>query len=132
MIFLPLSLAAYASSLSLPALLFENREPLTGFSILAWGWWGFIAGSPAWGANPLYLFALYAQLTGKYKLALELSSVSLLLGSCSFFAKAWWFDEGSATPITKLGTGFYIWILSFFILLIGSMLSHNTNLKINR
>lgn len=125
------SVAMYAYSLSLPALLFQHHDALTGGHILAWGWWGILMLQFAWIANPAYAFAVFCYVRTKRTYAAIACVVALFLGLTSFQAQEWWFNEGSGTPILGLGLGFRIWLLSFLILLVGCAISVELNQPIN-
>ena len=121
------SVSAYIISLFLPALLFEKDAPIMGGTLLAWGWWGFLFVEFAWLANPVYFFSISAYRKANRSItkgvnvkALRLSVIALLLGFTSYHAKFWYYDEGgNGATIIGLGIGFYVWMLSFLILLIG-------------
>ena len=125
------SLAMYAYSLSLPALLFQHRDALPGGHILAWGWWGILMLQFAWIANPAYAFAVLCYAKRKQAYAAIACVVALFLGLTSFQAQEWWFNEGSGTPILGLGLGFRIWLLSFLILLVGCAIPVEPNPPLN-
>lgn len=74
---------------------------------------------PAWLANPAYVATVILIGMRHYSAALIASSMAVLLAATSFFAKQWWFHEGYGTPITALGSGFYIWLAG----LVGAWLS---------
>jgi hypothetical protein len=112
----------FVASLFLPALLFQEVDPVTGGNLLAWGWWGLILGNPAWCANPIFLIAVIAFLFRKYIFALIGSGIAFLLGTCSFFASEYYFNEASSTPIVGLGPAFYVWMLSFGVFITASLL----------
>ena len=114
------SIAAYVASLRLPALIFQQHESLYGIEVLLWGWWGVLVLEFAWFANPAYLLAIAGCMGESPKLTKLASTVGLMLGLTSFHAKEWWFDEGSGTLIIGLGPGFYVWMLSLCILLVGA------------
>ena len=111
------SIALFSYSLSLPALLFAHHRPLSGLTLLAWGWWGALFFQVAWFANPAYAFALFWYLRHQRPNTAFLSGLALLLGATSLGAKEWWFNEGGGTPITGLGSGFMAWMSSFLCLL---------------
>lgn len=108
-----LSAALYLISLFLPAAVVPNvgsnaPEIMRGGEILCLGWMGVISLQPAWLANPAYILALLldGSETGYY-----LSWVSVILAFFSpFFI------------VEKVLIGFYIWILSFVVLLLGNYL----------
>lgn len=113
------SLGFYACSLFLPAFLFQHHEPVIGAYVLAWGWIGALFLEPGWFANAAYLLAVGAFTNNKAHHAMAASVIALLLGLSSFHAEEWWFNEGSGTKITGLGTGFYLWLFSFSVLFAG-------------
>lgn len=113
-----LSLCLFLVSLWLPALLFEHHEPLRGWEVLAWGWWGVLTFDFAWFANPIYFRAVRALLNRDLGLTKSRSGWAIFLGLLSFFAKEWWFNEGSGTHIVGLGPAFYVWIGSFAVIYI--------------
>jgi hypothetical protein len=117
-----LSWALYSVSLFLPALLFATRGPIEGYWVLLWGWWGLMGMSPAWLANVAFYAAGIACIARKDMFARWASGATLLLGLSSFAAKEWWFNEGSGTPIRALGSGFYLWMASFVLLLLASFI----------
>jgi hypothetical protein len=119
--------ATYILSLFLPALLFKSHEPVTGGNVIALGWWGALMHEFAWFANPVYLYAILAYKTSATTFSKFASTTALVLGLTSFHAKEWWFNEGSGTPITSLGLGYYVWMLSFCVLLAGSFITTATN-----
>jgi hypothetical protein len=104
--------ALYLASLFLPALTFESREPLPGYHVLLWGWWGLFAESLAWFANPLLFIAGLKFLRGRFGLSLVWGFVAANFSVTSFFAKEWCFSEAAGTRITGLGMGFHVWCAS--------------------
>ena len=116
---LALSVLSFGVSLFLPALLFGREKPLYGAQVLAWGWWGALSWDFAWYANIAYAVAVVSCARGRRKAAIAASAVALVLGLTSFLAREWWFNEGNATPIAGLGPAFYVWLVSFCILLLG-------------
>lgn len=115
------SLAVYLGSLFLPVFEFQSHSPVQGFEVLLLGWLGLLALNPAWLANPAFFVSLVLLLIRKYRSASIFSFCAVLLGLASFFAKDWYFDESSGTPITGLGTAFYVWMASLGLLLLGSL-----------
>lgn len=131
-IFLIISGSIYVCSMPLPALLFERHEPLTGIDILPWGWWGVLMLEFAWFANPAYIAAVLAFASKNNRFSMRACLVSLVLGLASFHAKEWWFNEGSGTKIIGLGAGYYVWMLSFCILLVGCLITPAPNPAVER
>jgi len=126
------SLVAYVGSLFLPALEFKQHLPVMGLEVLAWGWWGcLLLNNPAWLANPAFVVALGSFRVGNYRRAKIASFWAVLLGLMAFFAREWWFNEGSGIPIARLGPAFYLWIASFCILLAGSLWLSASNAALN-
>jgi hypothetical protein len=118
MILASIAAMLYLGSLGLPALLFERHEPLPGYHVLLWGWWGILAGSIAWFANPAIFLAARMFLRGRLRLASVLSLVATLLSATSPYAKEWWFSEAAGTRIIGLGLGFRLWVASFVVSLL--------------
>jgi hypothetical protein len=117
---LHLSIVFYAASLFLPAFHFQYRDPLVGFTVLLWGWWGLLLLNPAWLANVVYPIAILSFYSRRYERSVITAFVTALLGLASLFAKEWSFNEGSGTPIKHLGVAFYLWEASFLVLFGGS------------
>ena len=115
------SLLLFMISLLLPALLFEDVEPVRGSTLLVWGWWGLVLGNPAWCANPIYFVALLTFFAKRYMIAQITGIVAMLLGAFSFLAHEYYFNESSSTPIAGLGLAFYVWMFSFGVLSAGSL-----------
>ena len=130
------STGVYIISLFLPALLFANDKPVLGGTLLALGWLGILTHDIAWFANPLYFLSILAYITAmictdaEEKTFAILSNASalifiilaLFLGLTSFLAEMWYTSPFGGPRIIELGIGFYIWMLSFLILLIGCFL----------
>jgi hypothetical protein len=53
------------------------------------------------------------------------------LGLASFHPKKWWFNEGCGTQIVGLGSGYYFWMASFCILLVGCFITQSPYLQLN-
>jgi len=120
------SVLVYACSLLLPAILFDHDPPEIGLTLLVGGWWGFIFLQFAWLANPLYFLAAiicFVENRGPVKRPIfgvvPLLIVATILALTSFHAREWWPNEAESIPITGLGPGFYVWISSFLILMVG-------------
>ena len=117
------SVFPFIVSLFLPALLFQEADPVTGATLFGWGWWGLLLGNPAWCANPVFIIASFLFLFKKHGFALLGGSVAFALGLFSFFASEYYFNEANSTPITGLGSAFYVWMLGFAVFVGGSLLS---------
>src|SRR5262245_20599232 len=110
------SLAFFIASLGMPALEFDNHEPVTGVVLFFWGWWGLLTFDFPWFANPLYFAAIASAVLGKRATGQILSGLAFAIGLLSLTTREWWFNEGSATPVEKLGPAFYFWMASFLVL----------------
>lgn len=117
----------YLTSLALPALLFAQHTPLPGYEVLAWGWWGLLTGDPAWYANPAYVVTIVLMGMRRFGASLVAAAFAVLVGGSSFLAKAWWFNEGSGTPIAALGTGFYVWLLALALAALAALYAWKVN-----
>lgn len=114
------SAAFYVLSLALPALHFEFRQPLRGYSVLGSGWLGILTFDFAWFANPVYFLSLLFYGSRYYVVSLAGSGISIGLGLLTLVTKEWWFHEGAPSKITALGTAYYVWLASFGVLLLVS------------
>lgn len=112
------SFALYLASLGIPALLFANHEPVSGATTLIWGWFGLLSFDLPWLANPLYFVAVVLASRSKHSASQVCCAIALGVGLLSFRVRHWYFNEGSATPIEKLGPAFYFWMASFAVLLV--------------
>ncbi|MGS0894275.1 hypothetical protein ACVBGC_17360 [Burkholderia stagnalis] len=111
----------YALSLTMPAMYFEKEAPLTGMSVLMQGWWGLFMLNPAWLANPLYVVAVVQLARSRYARAGQFSGAAIACALCSLLTTKWYFNEADATPITRFGVAFYIWLVAQLVLLWGSL-----------
>jgi hypothetical protein len=110
------SLALYVMALGLPALVFSSHEPVRGYDLLLWGWWGLLTFDFPWFANLAYFLAIFVVLLGARRAGQILSALAFAIGLLSLRVKAWYFAENEGTPIEKLGSAFYFWIASFLVL----------------
>lgn len=117
-----LAAVLYVVSLNLPALLFAAHEPVSGGSLLAIGWMGFMGGQFAWFANPLWLTAAVFTGTRRYRLAAWFSLAAVLLAQHSFSARHYYFNEAESTPIAGLGTAFWVWVAALSVSAAGNLL----------
>lgn len=112
----------FAVSLALPVFIFKQHDSVFGLTVLAWGWWGILLGEAGWFANFAFLYALWAFSTGRGFASKVASSAALVIGLTSFHAKEWYFNEGGGTKVAMHGPGFYLWLLSLLVLMLGSCL----------
>ena len=99
-----------------------------GYTALFFGWAGVFINSEltvyyiSWYANILFLISLFIK---RKCIGIILLTGSLILG-CLFHGCPYIVinEAGKHSDIVSLQIGYYIWILSFFILLIGSILRY--------
>jgi hypothetical protein len=106
----------YVLSLFLPVFVFETHEPVTGLTVLMLGWVGLLGLILSWLANPFFLAGLILLLIGEFRISRWIALAGLVIALQSFTVDAWWFNEGSSTPITAFGAGFYVWFGSLVLL----------------
>jgi hypothetical protein len=112
----------FAVSLALPVFTFKERGAVFGLTVLEWGWWGILLGEAGWLANLAFLYALWAFSKRRGFASRVASSAAFMIGLTSFHAKEWYFNEGGGTQIHLHGPGFYLWLFSLFVLMLGSWL----------
>tara|TARA_R110001606_G_scaffold379260_1_gene539217 strand:+ start:970 stop:1386 length:417 start_codon:yes stop_codon:yes gene_type:complete len=102
-------------------------EYFSGLLNLIFGWFGvFKLHFPAfpWLANPL-LFVSWLLYKKKTKISLVLSEISLLLMLSFLFVDKIIVNDGSTTSIVNFyGLGYWFWVLSSFIMLVGNLISN--------
>lgn len=103
--------AAYVISLFLPSS--TDSGDGNGLLVLMMGWIGPLVGIFSWYANPLWVGALHALLLEKYKRAVLLSVISILLGSQYFVMyllniKTSFIDS---ERVVEPGSGYWLWML---------------------
>jgi hypothetical protein len=126
------SAALYLFSLSLPTLHFKFHEPLHGYSVLGWGWWGVLTGDFPWFANPAYVVSILWYVRRDFVWSLAGAGAATVLGLLALRTKEWWFHEGAPSAIIALGAGYYAWMASFAVLLLfsaGFALASNSTME---
>lgn len=93
-----------------------------GATLLQWGWVGLLDGIVAWIANPLILLAWITIWSDQHRgKAQVLSLLAMLLAiSFAFHTHIMTDDAGSRYPITRYGSGYWLWMGSMIIMVIGS------------
>ena len=125
------SIACYVLSLAMPAFRFSPDEPWVKFSggndlwsglvVLMLGWVGIFQGVLAWFANPAWLVAVILLFRSRFKACAAWAFAAICLALTSYFLNAIAADEGGGEiHIQTMGSGFYVWLLSLLVLLIGS------------
>jgi hypothetical protein len=92
---------------------------MLGLQILFFGWLGVFIANFAWFGNIFFFGAIAAALGGKLKEGTLYSAIGLLLGLDAFRLTSYPLDEGEVhvVQVRYLGIGYYLWLLSFAILL---------------
>jgi len=116
-------LGCFLASLSTPAILFTDHAPVFGAVVLFYGWWGLILYNFSWLANFFLVAAFVNFRNKKYTRATVKSIAGFGLGLLSLRTKEWWFNEGFSTPVIGFGIGYYLWMMSYFILALGAIMA---------
>jgi hypothetical protein len=110
------SAGLYLTSLALPALLFENHEPVTGATVLGAGWMGPFAGwQIAWYANLFYGAIVVFTLLKRYGVSLWFGPPCAAIALTSPQAHTWYFNESTGTPIQGLGSAYPVWLAALIL-----------------
>jgi len=113
------SIALYAGSLFLPAILYETQAPSAGLEILLTGALGILAGSIAWFANPAFWLALLMFVLKRYRAARVFASVATGIGLTAIFLTEMP-GASSSKMVAGLGPGFAVWIVGLVLLQVSS------------
>jgi len=122
-----LSVLVLAISLTQPAF-YIDREDYDAWAnslVLFFFGWSFILGgsfeSLIWWANPIYLFALFLFIKNN-KLSILVSFLALIISiQFSFFDNIMTSESGSSSKITSLEPGYKLWVFTFSIFFIGTI-----------
>lgn len=114
------SAGLFALSLIFPAVVYHSRYEV-GFSCLLFGWVGLLAGYYPWLANPLFFVTVIlvkrksglAILTGLFSLGFALST--------HFFREVP--DDSGHQTIHSFGAGYFLWLLSIFLVTLAAAFS---------
>lgn len=112
------SLGCYLWALTLPAIR-DSESYLIGGATLAFGWMQVLSlTSLAWLANPLYALAIKYTWRKENLLAAILLALAVLIGADTFRLESY-HDGTRSDPVAvqSVGIAFYIWQLSFLLLL---------------
>jgi hypothetical protein len=101
---------AWAISLVLPAVRFDNGQVLSGAAVLEQGWQAVRIGVVAWYANPLFLLSLVIGCSQWLRTAAVASGAALLLGLSSLAAPLMAGLVGTRLPSLSFELGFYLWL----------------------
>ncbi len=115
------SACLFIGSLFLPGFVTPDQGAWPGYMILAFGYIGIFLFVFAWFANIFGFVAFIFALTKQYKVALFLAVVAVLVALDAYGFHSIPGDDGSE-PVSYLGIGFYIWIVSFLILAVYSFI----------
>lgn len=114
------SVFLYVISLIFPACyLGESRQPQASTELLVAGALGIFVGAFSWYANPLFWIALYYSNKPR---SIIISIFALLLAlSFVFYKRVMYIDIDFQKDITSLGWGYFFWLFSMSIFLIGQI-----------
>jgi hypothetical protein len=120
-----LSVLALLASFTQPAFYIEGPHPdawAPSLLLFLTGWTGILGGSYEsliWYANPMYLAAIFCFIKGSKK-AIFFSVAAVLVGlSFSLLPSILSDESGKRSKITSLEAGYWLWIISFALLLVG-------------
>jgi hypothetical protein len=117
---LALSIVLYLSSLTVPAINLEGGQQHYGFAILLYGWFGVLKGEFAWCANLLLLPGLVALLTRQNLAACVVAIGCIVLGLLALRTTSLPTSLGNESRVIGFTIGYYLWIGSFVVLLVGA------------
>lgn len=135
-IFIFLSIGLYLISLAQKSYCTSggNCEYFSGFFNLIFGWVGvFMFHLPAftWLANPI-LFASWILFKKKPKKSFILSIIAFVLMLSFLFVDEIVVNDGSTTSkVIFYGLGYWLWVLSSFIILVGNLILKKRTLELN-
>lgn len=118
------SIILYSISFMLPALLLKESYFL-GQYVFKMGWYGIFVLNFAWYANPIYYFSIIAYLEKNFTSARNRTFIALIFGSFSLITNDWYSGGNVLNIIEGVGIGFYVWMLSFLIIFIGTLILRN-------
>lgn len=99
-----------------------------GSEVLLLGWAAVFDGSIAWYANIILIAALALYLASS-RLCFAFSFVALFIALTAFLYQEIWNDGDSPQFMASYEIGFYLWLLSFVLLFIASLLTHPDRAK---
>ncbi|PTQ98049.1 hypothetical protein C8P68_103208 [Mucilaginibacter yixingensis] len=119
------SITVFVVSLALPCFQTESSGWTNGITVFLFGAFGFIMICKAyisWFANPVLLWSWYMLRKDQGK-ALTLSLIAPVLAITFLFCDEIFANEGgSTTPITAVGIGYWLWLGSMMVMLVGNIL----------
>jgi hypothetical protein len=94
------------------------------WGLLLVGWLGLFSGTIAWLANPALLTAWVMFYRRKYRRSAAFALIAAALMASFLFAKTVISSESTSnSKVTGYGLGYWLWLSSAFVLLIGAILS---------
>ncbi len=122
-----LSISVLAISLTQPAFYIDRNDfdAWANSVVLFFLGWTFVLGgsteSLIWWANPIYVFAVFLFMKNN-RLSIVVSILALTIAICfSLLDKIVTSESGERSRITSLELGYKMWVLSFAILFLGSL-----------
>jgi hypothetical protein len=97
----------------------SSFHPVYGYSILLFGWAGILAGQFAWYANILFFPIAGAIRSQKFRTGAVCSFAAFALGlqTLALHSYLYDFELGRREIVAGPGMGFYLWELSFLLLI---------------
>jgi hypothetical protein len=114
------ALLLFVAALPLPAIEGAGFPAFSGLDVLRQGASAWRDGVIAWYANPVFFAALIIGLLRRYKLAIGVATVGLLVALSSFTAGTVAESAGRSVPAFGFAIGFYLWLLAFVTLIAAS------------
>lgn len=133
-----LSVLCYIAACCFPDYLTENlsrENAIGGWWSLLWGWLAVFVGGKygfyflAWYANVTYVLSIICFLNNKYRRFYCCAILTIALGCLFSFCPKIIVDEAMHTDDFVLAEGYYLWIASFAVLMIGGAACHLTRRK---
>jgi hypothetical protein len=116
------ALVMFCVSLALPAIIFSDNDYHRGYAVLIYGILGSLAGDFAWFANPVFIGAYITFCARAFAMSSLFSLVCVVFAATSYTAKSALISFSSPATIKSLASGFYLWMASFVVLLVASVL----------
>ena len=119
-----LAVLCYIASLASPAIMTDNDGAWYGYLVLLLGWQGIFAGMFAWIANLLFIIGLGFCLLKMNKIARISVICAFIVSLQSFYFTSYpAYYGGTSTVEVYLSYGFYLWLSSFALLLIATIIA---------
>ena len=94
---------------------------VSGMSILGSGWWGIMSGTFGWCANIIIIIAFIKAVFGK-PLRILLVLLACFVASTALLPFNIYSNQSGLEPVCMRGIGFWMWLASFYVVLVNSIL----------